>query len=950
MSITTPSDSIDIAERVDGNLEQPQAIDLSMRKNVHTSDELNKSGNSVNGRNKNRKRKRHHNNNKNNNKKWCKKFKRQPSQQQLMHNNKSDLENLQNVKNSNNNRKYGGMVYGGQKHLKSMNQSIFKNISHRNYRCISLPDKRLRKELIIPPTKFLLGGNISDPLNLNSLQDEALDTSENAATPKSSPITTPPKIEVIIPPNIFDPLHLLQPVDSAEYEKLLTAPMKRKVKHRNRKKKPRKRHDSSSSTVVSSANSTAINMSSDTSELVIFTDDERISDAEKEFQDDRPTNQASAQQSTERERCPKDLRLDLGVDNDGNSSRKRKNFECPNSHKKVRRMDSMDKIVSPVIPQPGAWKRGPIAPPMGAPRNRNRVSSTSTSDDVLTVNSLATINEDAAATASTPSTLAHSPTEDVLQAENKPPPKRRPEKSKYQYGNHCSYQGFAALTDNNDVRLRVFKQYPYLFQNKDILDIGCHAGHVAIAIGRMLNPKSVLGVDIASNLISMAHRNLSLFVRIPTEKSTSSAASKTSETNATTTCKKKKHHKRDRAKVSGFYPISFGITYKGIPRIPGLQSKQSDDQSSTVSADVFPNNVNFKTMNYVDMDDVNVTNDTPQYDLIVCLSVTKYIHLNFGDAGLKSAFKKMFNQLRPGGKLILEAQNWASYEKSKNLTQTMYSNYKSIEFFPNKFQEFLLSTEVGFSHTSLLAVLRHAKGFKRSLQLYVKGDFTPSQICWSDSHIPQTPYEEPSSHIYRAYYAQMRRPRTVRSVWQSDTLAHMSSRFTPHGLSSTSQYYNPLETDSYLPSYDNEIQTRHYCFVSPLYSTVWSPPSGRKSASQTPLFGSIRKVDDGDENLRPHVYIPTGNYDGRDSSRSIDDCSQSPQTSHVYSAATPESRSCREPDADYCSPKGHVYATACDNSSSPQQYSGESSRSIEIEQEDNVEDNLADTQARSFSL
>lgn len=49
--------------------------------------------------------------------------------------------------------------------------------------------------------------------------------------------------------------------------------------------------------------------------------------------------------------------------------------------------------------------------------------------------------------------------------------------------------------------------------------------------------------------------------------------------------------------------------------------------------------------------------------------------------------------------------------------QTMYNNYKSIEFFPNKFQEFLLSTEVGFSHTSLLGILRHAKGFKRSLQV-----------------------------------------------------------------------------------------------------------------------------------------------------------------------------------------------------------------------------------------
>lgn len=49
-------------------------------------------------------------------------------------------------------------------------------------------------------------------------------------------------------------------------------------------------------------------------------------------------------------------------------------------------------------------------------------------------------------------------------------------------------------------------------------------------------------------------------------------------------------------------------------------------------------------------------------------------------------------------------------------------------------------------------------------------------------------------------------------------------------------------------SYDNVVPTRHYCFASPLYSTVWSPPaSGRKSASQTPLFGSIRRVDADDQ-------------------------------------------------------------------------------------------------------
>lgn len=33
---------------------------------------------------------------------------------------------------------------------------------------------------------------------------------------------------------------------------------------------------------------------------------------------------------------------------------------------------------------------------------------------------------------------------------------------------------------------------------------------------------------------------------------------------------------------------------------------------------------------------------------------------------------------------------------------TIYNNYKSIEFFPNNFHEYLLSPEVGFSHSYTL--------------------------------------------------------------------------------------------------------------------------------------------------------------------------------------------------------------------------------------------------------
>lgn len=54
-----------------------------------------------------------------------------------------------------------------------------------------------------------------------------------------------------------------------------------------------------------------------------------------------------------------------------------------------------------------------------------------------------------------------------------------------------------------DIRLQVFEMHRHLFQNKDVLDIGCNVGHISIAVARTLGAKSVVGIDIDSVLIGM---------------------------------------------------------------------------------------------------------------------------------------------------------------------------------------------------------------------------------------------------------------------------------------------------------------------------------------------------------------------------------------------------------------------------------------------------------------
>lgn len=135
------------------------------------------------------------------------------------------------------------------------------------------------------------------------------------------------------------------------------------------------------------------------------------------------------------------------------------------------------------------------------------------------------------------------------------------------------YYGYRNQNNEIDHRLKVFSHHPYLFQDKDILDIGCNIGHVTLSVARDFGAKTVIGIDIDDKLISIARKNIKHYV-----KSVNSPRADELLAQEEQKCS------------SEFYPISMPILYGPID-VPGFE-----DYSKNRG---FPKNVTFKRVSWV---------------------------------------------------------------------------------------------------------------------------------------------------------------------------------------------------------------------------------------------------------------------------------------------------------------------------------------------------------------
>ncbi|MCL7025744.1 hypothetical protein MKW94_017173 [Papaver nudicaule] len=271
-------------------------------------------------------------------------------------------------------------------------------------------------------------------------------------------------------------------------------------------------------------------------------------------------------------------------------------------------------------------------------------------------------------------------TNDVKAGESK----KRKRKEVAIFGNYRNYYGYRVCKDMKaDPRLTVLKKE--WFEDKDCLDIGCNQGLVTIEIAKTYHCRSILGVDIDASLVESAYWNLRKIAKMESAGCPSPDVSEPGH-------------------------LDRGRDLKHSDAISSEEGKQDHPKSLL---DI----VSFQKQNFVD----HLRKHGEKYDTITCFSVTKWIHLNWGDEGLLTLFHNIWTLLRPGGVLVLEPQPWKSYKSNYLVSETATSHYHSIVFHPCWFQEILLD-KIGFRtvESCVSSLPGSATGFNRPLFAFRK--------------------------------------------------------------------------------------------------------------------------------------------------------------------------------------------------------------------------------------
>ncbi|KAH9026108.1 Bicoid-interacting protein 3-domain-containing protein [Lactarius hengduanensis] len=294
------------------------------------------------------------------------------------------------------------------------------------------------------------------------------------------------------------------------------------------------------------------------------------------------------------------------------------------------------------------------------------------------------------------------------------------------HGNYHNYHGYHYHhPGGHDSRLALLPRD--LLTDARVLDVGCNEGWVSCEIGasflfvslRLLaqsrGARRVVGVDIDDVLVRMAwRRRRTLWSHQAPFSESSSSASRT---------KRKRSPLPPKPPVVDYFPASCQHMFGPLP-IPPTDTFHSDTANHK-----FPHNITFRRADWRTRLATTsslrkllsfphcVVKVVADSRMLVRFSVSKWIHLNGGDAGLRRFFERVHATLVLGGAFVLEAQPRESYTKARKLHPTLQENAQTLQLQPEGFETVLCS--MGFRHVQMLG--EPGKGrFRRPVDLYIK--------------------------------------------------------------------------------------------------------------------------------------------------------------------------------------------------------------------------------------
>ncbi|CAE7727416.1 bin3 [Symbiodinium sp. CCMP2592] len=269
----------------------------------------------------------------------------------------------------------------------------------------------------------------------------------------------------------------------------------------------------------------------------------------------------------------------------------------------------------------------------------------------------------------------------------------RESRARYMFGNYDQYykQRFDRYATVDPRVQGVLLKAGNIFANKVVLDIGCNTGFITFLVAAM-GARQVEGVDIDVTCISRALRYLRWlkqkgYKTLPeeeqmhdaTEGSTAEAPAEAAQAEAAADATAEAEAK---AKAPSWYtkqyPVSYvqsrgHIPYHAKPLEAGALQKALSSAKvleKAVPANPpaaprpgFPYNIEFRSENvlYTQVEG----NRNVQYDVVLLFRLTKWIHINWGDLGIKRLFTRCNEWLRLGGLLVLEVKHLAGQPYAK---------------------------------------------------------------------------------------------------------------------------------------------------------------------------------------------------------------------------------------------------------------------------------------------